>query len=403
MADKSKTIIVKKIKKGHAAAHGGSWKVAYADFVTAMMAFFLLMWLLAMVSPEKRAAVSEYFRNFSIFEKSGQSFMMGQTQVLEKQGGDIKTIPAKEIGKGAGGEISAENMKEKLKKAVEEKLRGLKEQVMIDTFEGGVRIQLIDTEGSSMFASGSAQPTDRARQLLKLIAENIKDTPNKIAVEGHTDAAPLKKGQTTNWELSTGRASSARKELESGGIVQDRIARVVGYADQDLLIKDKPEDARNRRISIILLQQKLQKPAEPAAAEIKEELKAPRIEQPPVVQPPVQPPAAQPAPKPELKPVPQFRPIQVQPPIEQSKKSGVEKPISKMEQKKEAIKPDVGRAQKQSLEKPIPKIEQKSAPVEQVKKPSEARQEKKKSVIDPIGSKKPIDINKPFINPDMGK
>src|SRR5208337_2828725 len=104
MADKSKTIIVKKVKKGHEGAHGGSWKVAYADFVTAMMAFFLLMWLLAMVSPEKRAAVSEYFKDYSIFEKSGRSFMSESSQIFTKPGGEAKTV-TKEFGQGPG-EIS---------------------------------------------------------------------------------------------------------------------------------------------------------------------------------------------------------------------------------------------------------------------------------------------------------
>src|SRR5208337_5339736 len=138
MADKSKTIIVKKVKKGHEGAHGGSWKVAYADFVTAMMAFFLLMWLLAMVSPEKRAAVSEYFKHFSLFTQSGRSFMKESSQIFINPGNDAKT-PTKEFGQGPG-EISAEEFKNRLKKAINEKLQGLKEHLMVDTVEGGVRI-----------------------------------------------------------------------------------------------------------------------------------------------------------------------------------------------------------------------------------------------------------------------
>ncbi len=307
MADKSKSIIIKKIKKGHEGHHGGAWKVAYADFVTAMMAFFLLMWLLAMVSPEKRAALSEYFKHFSIFEKAGQSFMMeGQQQVLEK-GHEMKTF---DFGEGTIS-LSPEDLKEKLKKAIEEKLRALRDQAVVDIFEGGVRIQLVDLEGKSMFLPGSAQLTPSAKEILKLVGENIKDLPNKIAVEGHTDASPLKTGRITNWELSTDRASSARRELEANGIDPVRIARVVGYADTELLIKDDPHDPRNRRISIILLQSK--------------------VEQPPKVQEPVQPPAA---------------PTAMQPPqpsqLEDVKKTQVEKPAAKQEQKKDTAKPDIG-------------------------------------------------------------
>ncbi len=255
MADKSKTIIVKKVKKGHEGAHGGSWKVAYADFVTAMMAFFLLMWLLAMTSPEKRAAIADYFKHFSVFEQSGKSFMKESSEILSHPEKDVKTL-TKEFGQS--GELSAEQFKNKLKKAIDEKLEGLKEHLMVDIVDGGVRIQLVDTEGKPMFRPGSAEPSSSAIEILRFVADNIKDMPNKIAVEGHTDASPLNKGDFTNWELSTERASAARRVLQDNGINADRIARVVGYAATELLYKDKPTDSRNRRISIILLQEKAQ-------------------------------------------------------------------------------------------------------------------------------------------------
>ncbi len=362
MADKSKTIIVKKIKKGHEGHHGGSWKVAYADFVTAMMAFFLLMWLLAMVSPEKRAAVSEYFKHFSLFEKSGSSFMQGAPKILQQQGGEIKA-PGEEVGKGAG-EVTAESLKERLKRAVEKKLKALKDQVIVDVFEGGVRIQLVDTDGSSMFPSGSAQPSEKARMILKLVAENIKDTSNRIAVEGHTDAAPLRNGQITNWELSTGRASSARRELESNGIDPGRIARVVGYADTEPLIKNNPGDPRNRRISIILMQAKVQPPAlRPSAEKLEPQLKA--------VQP-------------------------AQPPVEQVQKALPSQPAPQVEKKE--IK----------QETPVRAV-QPLKPAEQVRKPAAAAAPKtgqKKGISESdigIKSKKPIDINQPLFTPEIGK
>jgi chemotaxis protein MotB len=327
-----------------------------------MMAFFLLMWLLAMVSPEKRAAVSEYFKHYTIFEKSGGSIMQGAPKILQQPGGDVKA-PGEEIGKGAG-EVSPEYLKERLKKAVEEKLKALKDQVMVDIFEGGVRIQLVDTEGSLMFPSGSAQPSERARQILKLVAENIKNTHNRITVEGHTDAAPLKSGQTTNWELSTGRASSARRELESNGIDPGRIARVVGYADTEPLIRSNPHDPRNRRISIILMQAKTQPPA--------------------------------PRPAPET-PEPQLKAVQpAQPPVEQIQKTLPPQPAPQAEKKE--IKQEM----------PV-KAVQPAKPAEKVSKPpaeTAAKTGQKKGISDSdigIKSKKPIDLNRPSITPEIGK
>ncbi|HRT62459.1 MAG TPA: flagellar motor protein MotB [Syntrophales bacterium] len=238
----SEKIIIKKVKKRvFHSTHGGQWKVAYADFVTAMMAFFLLLWLLSMVSQEKRAVLAEYFKHFSIFQESGMSILDGKAFVME----DFITRP----------EIRPEEFGNKLKRNVEEKLKDMKDQVLVDVIEGGVRIQIVDKEGNPMFRLGSAEPTVKAKEVLALIYENVKDMKQKIAIEGHTDAAPFRGDQITNWELATSRASAARRELEQHGIEPSRIARVVGYADQELLIKEDPRDARNRRISIILLQE----------------------------------------------------------------------------------------------------------------------------------------------------
>ena len=254
MEERSRPIIIKKKKKGHGEAHGGAWKVAYADFVTAMMAFFLVMWLLAMVAPEKRAAVSEYFKHYNIFVESGASFMEKTSQVLDQPDKGFTPTP-KDLSKGAGaGGLTSEDLVKKLKRAIDEKLKSVKNQVLVDIVEGGVRVQIIDAEGSMMFPLGSAEPTEKSKEILKLVAENIGNVPNRIAIEGHTDAAPFKGAQTTNWELSTARASAARRELERNGIEVSRIARVVGYADQELYVSENPRDPRNRRISIILLQ-----------------------------------------------------------------------------------------------------------------------------------------------------
>jgi chemotaxis protein MotB len=287
MADKSKTIVVKKIKKGHAEHHGGSWKVAYADFVTAMMAFFLLLWLISMVTPEKKAVLADYFRNFNVFQQSGRSFME-QSASIQKE---VKTS-AQDI---VTGEMTAEDLKDKLKAAIDEKLKSLKDQVLLDVVEGGVRIQIVDLEGRPMFPSGSAVPNEKCKQILSVVSANIKDTNNRVVVEGHTDSAPFRGSGMTNWELSTGRASSARKELGINGIDPERIARVVGYADTELLIKDDPRDARNRRISIILLSG--HKPAPQQAPTSPSQTSEPTKAAPPQALP-IIPPSVAPAPPP---------------------------------------------------------------------------------------------------------
>ncbi len=254
MADGSRPIIIKKVKKSHGGHHGGSWKVAYADFVTALMAFFLLLWLLTMVSQEKRQVLANYFKQFSVFKESGQSFIRESSQIFEKKGGEMTRgrMPGSQVSR-----LSADALRRKIRSAVEEKMGALESQVMVDVLRDQVKIQIVDEEGSLMFQKGSAQPTDKARQILKLVAENIKDTTNRIVVEGHTDSLPYRGDQITNWELSTSRASAARRELESHGVEPSRIARVVGYADQELLTPKEPRNPRNRRISIILLEEKV--------------------------------------------------------------------------------------------------------------------------------------------------
>ena len=263
MNDKSRPIIIKKVIKKHEGHHGGSWKVAYADFVTALMAFFLLLWLLSMVSPEKRARLAEYFQSFSVFKESGTSFMQGSRQMLVKEGTEMaiqqkhSPMPQK---------ITPENLQKKIRDAVESKMKSLENQVMIDIKDGEVRIQIVDTEGSLMFARGSSQPTEKAKALLKVLSENIKDLDNRIAIEGHTDSVPFRGEQITNWELSTARASAARRELESNGIDPAHIARVVGYSDKELLFKDDPTNSRNRRISIIIMGEMAESVAEKVAS-----------------------------------------------------------------------------------------------------------------------------------------
>lgn len=247
MEEKSRVIIKKVKRKGHDTAHGGSWKVAYADFVTALMAFFLLLWLLAMIAPEKKAAMADYFTHFNVLESKSQS----GASVLDKSAGAIAVPkPAPPVA----GRSDAEEFARKMRASIDGKLQALRNQVYVDTTKEGVRIQIVDNEGSEIFRLGSDEPTDKARQIIRLVSENIKEKKNRIVIEGHTDSAPFRSGQKTNWELSTSRASAARRELENNGIESNRVAKVIGYADQDLLFRDNPKDPRNRRISIILLQ-----------------------------------------------------------------------------------------------------------------------------------------------------
>lgn len=261
MSNKPQIIIIKKIKKGHGGHHGGAWKVAYADFVTAMMAFFLLMWLLNMSSPEQRVRLAYYYKNFSIFEKSGAVAIgaTGETVSLSGQGQEQLNSPSDKAKPSSMSKVTDLTMQEKIKQdlkyAITEQLgEDTGEQVLIDRVEGGLRIQVVDRDGRTMFELGSANPRPLAKKIVKIIAKSIAGLPNKIIIEGHTDSYSFKNdGQYTNWDLSSDRANATRKLLVKGGVSAKRIAGVAGYADTNRLVPDVPMDPRNRRISIILL------------------------------------------------------------------------------------------------------------------------------------------------------
>lgn len=266
-------IVIKRIKKvvHEGGGHGGSsWKVAYADFVTAMMAFFLLLWLLSMTSGEKRARLSAYFRNFSVFESGGSAVLDASSRTISgtamiQQPVDVGKIikdPPKDVlctsGPGESAppgneQASREEVMQKIIDDVSSKLKDVKDQVLVEAMEGGIRIQLVDKESSQMFAIGSSELAPKAKEILKVICDNIRNRNAKFAIEGHTDARPYPSDHYTNWELSTERASTARKELERYGITVDRILKITGYADTQPLIKENPYDTRNRRISLLLI------------------------------------------------------------------------------------------------------------------------------------------------------
>jgi chemotaxis protein MotB len=335
MSEAVRKVIIKKVKKKHGEGHhGGSWKVAYADFVTAMMAFFLLLWLLSMVSTEKRAVMAEYFKNFSLFKESGKTFQPGSAFVItdhikkaELKPENVAMSLRKAIrGKGAG-QQGAQGKAQGQGQGQEE---ALMEHVRIDAVDGGVRIQIIDKEGSPMFQLGSAEPTEKAREILAAVAEVIKDQDAKIAIEGHTDAAPFRGDQITNWELSTNRASSARRMLESSGLDPARVARVVGYADTDLLVKESPKDPQNRRISIILLQPK---DGGMALTGSKKEVRGSVQPQMPAASPAQQAPAVQPPPQAQPAPTPSAEVLDK----EQSARQALEEKKAAMKKKKRDV------------------------------------------------------------------
>ncbi|MEF3255739.1 MAG: OmpA family protein [Deferribacterales bacterium] len=260
--NEKKPIIIKKVKKveggGH---HGGAWKIAYADFVTAMMAFFLVMWLLNMTSEEKRAKIAMYFRTFSIFEKSGGSIMEGGTgKPFEKdKKGEAQIVEKIEVEIAATAtEGNAEKVKESLMGVVQTQLQQFSDQIMIVTAPEGIRIELIDKAGNPIFSSGSASLNRNGKEILKVLAKTLNELSNKITIEGHTDAQTYRGDMTGNWDLSIQRANSAKSELIINGYDPNKIASVVGYAATRPLVKDNPNDPSNRRISLLILYQKIE-------------------------------------------------------------------------------------------------------------------------------------------------
>lgn len=251
----NRPIIIKKGKKGHGGAHGGAWKVAYADFMTAMMAFFLLMWLLSMVVPEKRAGVEQYFKEFSIFDKqSAMDVRQGGAMIPDQ---DKPPIPQRDqlteaADHGKQPAVQPEQLKSRLQESLALNMPDVKNQISVDVSEAGVRIEIGYSEEDPLFAKGSPELTAKGRKALQFIGEQLKPLPNKIEVEGHTDSINYSGGRYTNWELSTDRASAARVALQQGGLADDRISRVSGYASTQPLYPDNPADPRNRRISILV-------------------------------------------------------------------------------------------------------------------------------------------------------
>jgi len=247
-----KIIVVKKKIKGHGGHHGGSWKVAYADFVTAMMAFFMVMWILGM-DQQLRQAIEGYFSNPVGYKKG---YSGGATPISSGASpATVKTnavfLASREYQRKRFDEVASE-MKVKIDSIAQ--IGHLKAKVQIIVTDAGLRIELIESgSGDALFPLGSAQLTTEGRNTLTVIAEELARLENPISIEGHTDAAPYARGATfTNWELSNARANAARRVLETTAISVNRIAEVTGYADRQLRNPENPRDPANRRISLLL-------------------------------------------------------------------------------------------------------------------------------------------------------
>jgi len=282
-------VIIKRIKRGgHGGHHGGAWKVAYADFVTAMMAFFLLMWLINTTTPEQKRGIADYFAPQSIAETvSGAGGVLGgkvmgedssraggaasvfqknspsspvspkrSTQAGVAHGGGATPGAADEHSNSSTQDGDFAHAAEAIHQAILDNpdIAALSRQVMIDDTPEGLRIQLVDQDGRPMFQPGTAEPMPYTKRLLAEIGRIIDRLPNRVSISGHTEAKPFSgPNGATNWELSASRANAARALLNSGGLVQDRIYEVAGKAGSEPLLPEDPNGSANRRLSVVLL------------------------------------------------------------------------------------------------------------------------------------------------------
>jgi chemotaxis protein MotB len=247
--------IVKKKHGGHG-HHGGAWKVAYADFVTAMMAFFLVMWIIGL-SQNIKEAIAAYFKDPVGFMKAVNA---GKLAFSIAPDGGVAKAGEKELPKQS--DVSEKQRMEMAKKEIEKLVEGMPEfknlrpYVQIQIVDEGLRIELMESSKPVFFASGSAQLNPQARQLLARIAKYLAKLPNRIVIEGHTDSRPFANGGMTNWELSVNRANSARRILEANGLRKGQIYEVRGYASNKLRVPDDPYHYSNRRISLLIAYKK---------------------------------------------------------------------------------------------------------------------------------------------------
>lgn len=276
-------IIVKRIKKVAGGHHGGAWKIAYADFVTAMMAFFLLMWLLGSTAKGNLQGIAEYFQTPLKVAMAGGNGSGDSSSVIKGGGRDLSLregqnrkgdIEAQkktynlQAAEAALAKLDAERLKvlkRKIEVAIESNptLKQYKKQLLLDITTEGLRIQMVDEQNRPMFASAKAELQPYTKEILHEIGKALNDVPNRISLSGHTDAAPYGSGEKgySNWELSADRANASRRELIYGGMDESKVLRVVGLSSSVLFDRQDPLNPINRRISIIVMNKKAEESA----------------------------------------------------------------------------------------------------------------------------------------------
>jgi chemotaxis protein MotB len=236
-------IVVKKVRSKHAAEHTGAWKVAYADFVTSMMALFIVLWIVSSGDPELKAGVARYFRDPAVFDSSSGIVPIKQhdEEFIAKPGDEaLKNLQ--------------EGLQQNLKRLKE--YEAIEGQITLRMTSEGLLIELVDTDSQAFFDLSSAELKPVLRRVLQVIVNRVMDVPNKIAISGHTDARQYHKTPFySNWELSAARALNARRAMEEMQFPPARVERVIGYADRFLISPDNPLDPANRRINILVLRE----------------------------------------------------------------------------------------------------------------------------------------------------
>ncbi|MEE1890498.1 flagellar motor protein MotB [Pseudomonas carassii] len=279
--ENNQPIIVKRVKRFGDGHHGGAWKIAFADFATAMMAFFLVLWLLSTATPEQKIAIAGYFKDPIGFSESGTPYIIdlgGSPQLAPEKtiNPEVKSEPTpdtslqldKDKVETMAEQVERERLElllQELQNKVEEnpQLQKFKDQILFEITQDGLRIQIMDAENRPMFDLGSARLQPYFEDILLAMADTIKAVPNKISISGHTDAKPYSgTGDFGNWELSANRANAARRALVAGGYPDEQVARVVGYASSSLFDRANPFNPVNRRIDIIVLTKKAQRDIE---------------------------------------------------------------------------------------------------------------------------------------------
>lgn len=237
MADAHPIIVIKK-KVHHGGHHGGAWKVAYADFVTAMMALFIVLWLLSSTSKQTQEQIAGYFNDpRGTANKKGSEGKPG-SKAQDKHPADMEALKKQLI-------VAIQNV---------DILNKLRKQIEVTVTDEGLRVDLIEDKNGTFFELGSAKPTPALQEILRVLSGELKQVPNRISLEGHTDAQPYADHAAyDNWELSSDRANEARREMKADGIRSGQVSEVRGFADQQLRIPDKPYDPANRRVSIVVL------------------------------------------------------------------------------------------------------------------------------------------------------